>query len=405
MAVKWKSTSFKGVRCYEHASRKYGVRKDLYFSIRYQKDGARHEEGLGWSSEGWTAEKAALQLAELRNASRLGEGPKRIREKREIDQEHQEKKAKEKAREKAENVTFQKYFTDTYLPVAGTHKGKTTTTKEEGHVRLWIGPVIGGKPFKDITAFDLERVKKNILDAGKSPRTLQHVMATFRQVWNKARLHGLADGDSPTRSVKLPRFDNIRDRFLTRDEADLLLDTLRKRCIDTCRMVALALYAGLRRSEIFKLHWRGVDFRNGTIRIVDAKAGESQTAVMNESTRAILEEMKAGAPSDLVFSKDGKPYTEIPSVFDDVVNELGFNEHVEDRRQKVVFHSLRHTYASWLVMAGVSLYQVQKLMRHKTVTMTARYAHLAPDTLKDAARIIDTGTATGGEPTAKAEGE
>ena len=65
--------------------------------------------------------------------------------------------------------------------------------------------------------------------------------------------------------------------------------------------------------------------------------------------------------------------------------------------------NLRHTFASWLVMAGVSLYQVQKLMRHTTITMTERYAHLAPDTLQGAVNVIDQRP----EPaeTAKAEGE
>ncbi|MBN2060747.1 MAG: tyrosine-type recombinase/integrase [Deltaproteobacteria bacterium] len=55
-----------------------------------------------------------------------------------------------------------------------------------------------------------------------------------------------------------------------------------------------------------------------------------------------------------------------------------------DRRQRLTFHSLRHTYASWLVMQGTPLYTVQLLLGHKSMSMTMRYSHLAPDTLKAA---------------------
>jgi integrase len=64
---------------------------------------------------------------------------------------------------------------------------------------------------------------------------------------------------------------------------------------------------------------------------------------------------------------------------------MGMNEGVTDARQKVVFHTLRHTFASWLVMRGVPLYDVAKLMGHNTIVMTQRYAHLAPDRLRASA--------------------
>ncbi len=59
MGAKWRTTKYPGVRFREHATRRHGVVKDRYFSIRYQRDGRRQEKALGWASEGWTAEKAA----------------------------------------------------------------------------------------------------------------------------------------------------------------------------------------------------------------------------------------------------------------------------------------------------------------------------------------------------------
>jgi integrase len=67
------------------------------------------------------------------------------------------------------------------------------------------------------------------------------------------------------------------------------------------------------------------------------------------------------------------------------VAELGFNKGITDARQKLVFHSLRHTFASWLVQRGTPIYEVAKLLGHSTVRMTERYSHLAPDTVRQAA--------------------
>ena len=81
----------------------------------------------------------------------------------------------------------------------------------------------------------------------------------------------------------------------------------------------------------------------------------------------------------------GQQRAQVSSTFERVVKELGFNEGIEDARDKVVFHSLRHTFASWLVQRGVPLYTVAELMGHTTLEMTKRYSHLAPDTMRAAA--------------------
>jgi len=93
MAYKWISTKFPGIRYRVHPTRKYANKPDKYFAIRYQAEGKRKEEGLGWSSEKWTAEKAALALAELKKAHTTGEGPTRLTEKREIERLRKESDA------------------------------------------------------------------------------------------------------------------------------------------------------------------------------------------------------------------------------------------------------------------------------------------------------------------------
>ena len=79
---KWKTSKFPGVRYREHPERKHGVRSDRYFVIRFQAQGRRREEALGWASEGWTEHKAAIELAKLKEASKMGKGPSSLAEKR-----------------------------------------------------------------------------------------------------------------------------------------------------------------------------------------------------------------------------------------------------------------------------------------------------------------------------------
>ena len=77
------STRYKGVRYREHHSRKWSRKPDQYFFIRYSIDGKQKEEGLGWASEGWDAERANAILSELKEAKRTGAGAVSLEEKRE----------------------------------------------------------------------------------------------------------------------------------------------------------------------------------------------------------------------------------------------------------------------------------------------------------------------------------
>jgi integrase len=89
--------------------------------------------------------------------------------------------------------------------------------------------------------------------------------------------------------------------------------------------------------------------------------------------------------NEYIFTdKDGKKIKEVSNAFQRIVDDLGFNDDVKDSRQRVVFHTCRHTFASWLAIQGTPLYTIAKLMGHKSIVMSERYAHLSPDHKKDA---------------------
>jgi integrase len=249
---------------------------------------------------------------------------------------------------------------------------------------------MGNKPLKNITHLDIQRIKKKMLDAEKAPRYIQYVMATARQVWNTARRDGLVTSDSPTRSVKVPKFDNRRQRFLSHAEADALLKKLKETNEQVYQIAFLALYTGLRASEAFNLTWGCIDTEHGILSILDAKSGKGRKAFMTESLKSMFLAMPKGKHDELVFpNSNGKPYTEIPHPFREVVSDLKFNEGVLDRRQRVMFHSLRHTFGSWHAEAGTNLYVIKELMGHGSITLTERYSHLTKGTLQAATRNLE----------------
>ncbi len=156
-------------------------------------------------------------------------------------------------------------------------------------------------------------------------------------------------------------------------------------------MACISLYAGLRLGEVLALTYGDLDLAAGVIHVRDAKCG-TRMAYMNAVVKSILEEFPGGTPSSLLFpARDGSQLNEtsVSKTFPRSVKALGLNDNVTDDRQKVVFHTLRHTFASWLAIDGVPLYTISKLMGHSTIDMTMRYAHLCPDSKRDAVAMLE----------------
>jgi len=378
-------TEFEGVRYREHPIRKHGAIRDRYFSIRYRVDGKRVEEGLGWASKGMTAKNAALQLAELQEAYRKGTGePVTLRKRREaarIERERQEK----------EGVTFGDYFKDTFIPQATIAKPRETKQKES-HYDLWLKDVIGALPFSEIGVLELEKIRTNLLAAGRTARTVQYVFSTIRRVWNDARTKGIVFEDCPTKKIRLETFDNKRVRYLTHDEADRFLKELRTRNESLWKIALISLHCGLRFGEIANLRRGDIDTRRKIIGIRDSKGGFSRYGRMTEEVRKILLDMETGKREELLFTDSNKNRMKRPSkIFATVIDDLGLNEGITDTRQKLTFHSLRHTYASWLVDRGVGLYDVQKLLGHRSSALTERYSHLSDSRLTEDVKEFEKG--------------
>ena len=169
-----------------------------------------------------------------------------------------------------------------------------------------------------------------------------------------------------------------------------MLDRLKAEDRITWEMALLSLHCGLRASEIFNLTWGAVDFDKGLLTIKDSKNSRTRHAYMTATVKDMLLQKEIGKPSEQIYpSVKGGKTREAPGTFERVVADLGLNEGHTDRRDKLVFHSLRHTFASWLVQSGISLYEVRDRLGHKSISMTERYSHLAPEAGRGTVAVLE----------------
>ncbi len=384
------ATEFPGVRYSVHATRKHKRRPDCYYMIRYrsQPGASQVEEGLGWASEGWTAQMAYDILAKIKQAVRTGNGPQNLAAMR-----------REAALANAQPVvlTFGE-LANRYLAWARTNKKTwdTDTFRCNKHIR----PLLGDRPAAGITKTDVEKLRDAVQVSGLSPASVKQVVILVRRIYNWASdtpqeadaASMLFTGRNPAKGVRLPVMDNERNRFLTREEADRLLRLADKIMPGMHDIILLTLVTGMRRQEILGITWQDVDLANRFITIPAAltRAKRSRKAFLDEEAAAMLHGRQAAMRSPFVFSRlDGRPYDRfwVTKRFNFLVDRCGFNDGVTDSKKKVVFHTLRHTFASWLAQAGVDIYQLMELTGHTTISMVLRYTHLMPDRTRAAAAL------------------
>jgi len=369
-------TRYTGVFQRESSEREFNGKPDICFDISYKVEGKRIFEKVGWLSEGYTAKLAADIRAE------------RVRSLRHGKELPQLKRA----------APFFSEAADKYLEWAKckTRGGADDRSRYQHHLKERFA----GKRMNEISSFDLERMKAGQAKEGLSPATIRHCLALIRQIFNKASVWGLYKGENPVRSVKMPVIQNERQRFLSLEEIEVLLQELkmnrRKKIPEELKdpvlhdMALFSLHTGARAGEIFKLRGQDLDFKNGIIALVDTKNTATRHVFMTEALRAVLERRRPEDPNDYVFkSRNAGKIIDISNSFQRVVERLGFNKGVTDRRHKVTFHTLRHTFCSHLAIQGETLQTIAELAGHKTLQMVKRYSHLSEDHKRSAALNLE----------------
>jgi integrase len=369
-------TQFEGV--YQRSAERVVGTPDIVFDISYKQDGKKIWEKIGWKSQGYSSELA-----------------RRIRNERIIALQHGE----DLPQQKKKAITFQ-VLAEKYLAWASENKnrkGIEDKSRYENHLK----DRFDDKRLDEISPFDLERMKSEMTQAGLTPKTVSHCLGLLRAMFNRAADWDMYAGPNPVKRVKMPTVRNARDRFLSIEEADRLLTELEQnprtktpKKLDDPRLHDIALFSlhtGARASEIFNLRVQDVDFKNGLVALRDTKNKDTRYAPMTEPVRGMLKRrmLPAQAPDAFIFTdSSGGKIKEVSNAFQRAVERLGLNDGTKDARQRVVFHTLRHTFASWLAIQGTPIYTIAKLMGHRSISMSERYAHLSPDHKRDAVAAL-----------------
>ncbi len=252
----------------------------------------------------------------------------------------------------------------------------------------------GKKKLSAITVFGVEGYKRKRLQAGAKVR-VNRELQVLRRIFNITKSQKRFDGESPFPTVKLLKEPRQKVRFLDVEEEGQLLAVcdpqLRTICI-------LGIHCGLRiQREALTLRWGAVDLARGllTVESAYAKSGKARTVPLNSIAREALQEhrqlAKDTSPEGYVFlNLSGKPYARrsgIRKAFDTACERAKINGATP--------HTLRHTFASRLVMSGVDLRTVQELGGWASLAMVERYSHLAPEhKLEAVERLTKTGSAS-----------
>ena len=397
--TKWIKTAHKGLRYREHPTKKVGKQKDKYYAVRFKVAGTEYEYGVGWLSDGIPeavkkeqpelgfTDYCLMLLRQYKGNVKTGQGPKSPQEQREIlaKQREAEKASLEAEQEKLaqEEETLTDYFEKKYFPWAETNKTPNTIKCERALFKNWIKPIIGDIPLLKLAQTDTERLKKRMGDSGKAAQTIHLTLALIRQIYNHAKrpdVYLLA-------KAKMPKVDNARLRYLTAEEIDTLLTALKAKSETVHDQALLAVNTGLRFSEVTGLKWEDVNYETGTLAIRDGKTG-SRTVFFNDTVREVLKARQGGKKTGLIFPietgrRKGERQGAVSKTFQREADKL-FNMGVDDRRLRVTFHTLRHSFGTHVYGATGDLYLTQKALGHRTMTMAQRYAKMGETRLKEA---------------------
>ena len=391
----WLKTRYPGVKYRESTKRNIRIkghtRPERCFYILYKAGGKLIFEKVGLESEGVNADQARDVRGKILVNIREAEGYQSLKEKREIATVKKEQERIEKELAKREDVSFGALAQE-YLKWA--KDSKKSFKDDESNYRNHLAPLLAKKVAREIGVLDIQRIKKTLsnkkvgtkIKRPLSPATVKHFIVLTRQIFNYGITRELFIGVNPVsetlKSHKgfLKGTNNERTRFLSREEAQPLLNTIKETSLQTYHICLVSLYTGCRMGEVFALTWQDVDLRNKILYIRNPKNDEARQAYLTPNLVEVFQSLSEEKKRGLIFpDKNGNKMHQLSDTFDRAAVKLGLNDGVTDRLNKVVPHTLRHTFASWLAQQGETLLTIKELMGHKAIEMTMRYSHLCPD--------------------------
>ena len=278
--------------------------------------------------------------------------------------------------------TVYDFIHNSYLPFVEGYKRSWKC--DQGLLRKHIEPIWGKRYLDQISKADVIALMAKHRTT-HAPGSCNRLLILLRYVFScalKWEIPGVKT--NPTAGIPLMKEDNVKERFLSTEEAQRLYGVLtRSDNVMLQYIVPMLILTGARKREVLDARWEDFDYERRLWRIHTTKLGKPRFVPMSDGVVTLLESVpRLGSQWAFPNPKTLKPYVSIFHSWHSARCEAGLKD--------VRIHDLRHSYASFLVNAGRSLYEVQRLLGHTQIKTTQRYAHLSHDTLLDATNSVNS---------------
>jgi len=265
--------------------------------------------------------------------------------------------------------TVYDFIQNSYLPFVEGYKRSWKC--DQGLLRKHIEPIWGKRYLDQISKADVIALMAKHRTT-HAPGSCNRLLILLRYVFScalKWEIPGVKT--NPTAGIPLMKEDNVKERFLSTEEAQRLYGVLtRSDNVMLQYIVPMLILTGARKREVLDARWEDFDYERRLWRIHTTKLGKPRFVPMSDGVVTLLESVpRLGSQWAFPNPKTLKPYVSIFHSWHSARCEAGLKD--------VRIHDLRHSYASFLVNAGRSLYEVQRLLGHTQIKTTQRYAHLA----------------------------
>ena len=269
----------------------------------------------------------------------------------------------------------------TFTELAGNYltwiEGRQKSTEVKTSIIKQLINVFGNLPLGKFNTAIVEQLQTDLINRELKNSYCNKILAVLKHMFTKASEWEMITAETlkRTRKVKMLQDNSRRLRYLSKDECHALVNS----CDSHLKPIVItALNTGMRRGEILNLKWEQVDLKHGFILLSVTKNGERREIPINKTLEAVFLSKSLIRRLDIPYvfyePATGKPYKDVRDSLNIVLRKAKIRD--------FTFHDLRHTFASQLVMAGVDITTVKELLGHKTLTMTLRYAHLAPSHIR-----------------------
>ena len=335
---------------------------DKVFIIRYRDDEKDKLVTVGKYSAGIRINYCKQKRNEILNHIRLGEVPTTI-----------------KAKRIKKNIVVFDTIADDYFEYASVHNKDHKNTKSR--YVMHIKPYIGNMDIETIKLDFIEEIQKEKMKK-LAPKTVNHIMQVIGTIYNFSIDRDKYKGNNPAKRLKKIKCDNARERFLSIRDIRKLENVI-ENDEQLYLFVKLALCTGGRFDTVKSIKKKDINLDNKMINLTDFKNGTSYKGFIPDNLLELLDIRldEIGYNDEVLNYHHTKDLqSKISKKLRPILNTL-FNQGLEtsDIKNRVVVHTFRHTFASHLAINGTPIFTIQKLLNHKDITMTMRYAKLSPD--------------------------